>query len=144
MYQVCVGGGELTAYITNFGMLAYSEVINREGAKPVWCWSSYFTWPLGENVCTYVPKCPITALRHYYSFYTENDPLSRVMQVPCIQYVTGVWEYLQVRRTAAGRCYSPVWWWMTASPRGCTPSPWKLNTWTHSPPLLERKGRDVR
>lgn len=46
------------------------------------------------------------------------------------------------RRTVAGRCCSPAWWWMTASPRGCTPSPWKLNTWTHSPPLLKRKGME--
>lgn len=49
--------------------------------------------------------------------------------------------YLQVRRTAAGRCCSPVWWWTTASPRGCTLSPWKLNTWTHWPPLLEKRKR---
>lgn len=62
-----------------------------------------------------------------------------------VQHVTvllhcTVGVYLQVRRTAAGRCCSPVWWWMTASPRGYTLSPWKRNTWTHSPPLLERKG----
>lgn len=44
--------------------------------------------------------------------------------------------YLQVRRTAAGRCCNPMWWWTTASPHGCTRSPWKRNTWTHSPPLL--------
>lgn len=51
--------------------------------------------------------------------------------------------YLRVRRTAAGRCCSPVWWWTTASPRGCTRSPWKRNTWTHSRPLLRKKGRKV-
>lgn len=51
--------------------------------------------------------------------------------------------YLQVRRTAAGRCCSLTWWWTTASQHGCTRSPWKQNTWTHSPPLLERQIKNV-
>lgn len=51
--------------------------------------------------------------------------------------------HLRVRRTAAGRCCSPAWWWTTASPHGCTRSPWKRNTWTRSPPLLERRMENV-
>lgn len=48
-----------------------------------------------------------------------------------------------MRRTAAGRCCSLMWWWTTASQHGCTRSPWKRNTWTHSPPLLESQIKNV-
>lgn len=64
--------------------------------------------------------------------------VSRPVFVVYIQPSFRVWvcAYLLVRKTAGGRCCSPGWWWTTASPLGCTPYPWKPNTWIHLHRLL--------